>query len=214
MMKPPRLQVALDTTDLDRALFVAAETVGVADRIEVGTPLLRKYGVSAIEAVRAKFDDAVVVADFKIMDRGELEAGLAIDAGASGVIVQAAAAVETVEAVCRTAERYGAFTMVDCIGIADVSAVAKELHGLPLSHLIIHKSKDEQSSNGPIRASEVPYLTNEVPLPALALAGGITLANVPRLIGLADIDIIIVGQAIVSSATPADVARSLLAAWH
>lgn len=206
--------MALDTTDLDWALFAARETVGIADQIEVGTPLLCKYGVSAIEAVRATVGDAVVVADFKIMDRGELEARLAIDAGADGVIVQAAATIETVEAVCRTAERCGAFTMVDCINIADVSAVAKEFHGLPLSHLIIHKSKDKQDSKGPISAGEVPYLTSDVPLPALALAGGITLANVPSLVGLTDIDIIIVGHEIISSTAPADVARSLLAAWH
>ena len=66
-----KLQIALDTIDLARALNVASQTVSIVDRIEVGTPLLRRHGMRAIESIRAKFQDAVVVADCKIMDYGD-----------------------------------------------------------------------------------------------------------------------------------------------
>src|ERR1022692_567801 len=212
-MTNPRLQVALDVTDLDRALYVASQVIDIADRIEVGTPLLRKHGVFAIQAIRAKFHETILVADCKIMDFGESETKLAIDAGADGVIVQAVAPTETIEAVCRTAQRLGAFAMVDCIGITNMTSLARKLNGLPLSHLIIHKSKDEQTSMGPIRARETLDLAVGNYLAPLAIAGGITAANVSELVALPQIDTLIVGEAIVSSATPQDVARSLIGAW-
>lgn len=205
-----KLQIALDTMDLARALNVASQTVSIVDRIEVGTPLLRRHGMRAIEAIRAKFEDAVVVADCKIMDYGELETREAIRAGANGVIVQAAAPAETIKAVCLTAQSLDAFAMVDCIGVTDIRGLANELHDLPLSHLIVHKSKDEQGKMGPIRAYEIFDVTTDMGLPPLAVAGGITPANVSKLVTLANIDTIIVGKAIVASDAPGKVVRSLL----
>jgi 3-hexulose-6-phosphate synthase len=212
-MPKPSLQIALDTTDLKRALSVAAQTIRVADRIEVGTPLLRAHGMCAVEAVRKTFPDAVVVADCKIMDYGEMETKLAIEAGADGVIVQAVAPLETVEAVCLTAQSLNAFAMVDCIGISDLRTFAKEVRDLPISHLILHKNKDEQRSSGPIRAQAEPGLILDKDLPPLAVAGGITPGNAAELADMTTIDTIIVGQAIVGSPTPESIARSILATW-
>ena len=204
-----KLQIALDTMDLAIALNVAAQTVDIVDRIEVGTPLLRKHGMHAIRAIRAKFEDAVVVADCKIIDYGELETREAIKAGADGVIVQAAAPAETIRAVCLTAQSLNAFAMVDCIGISDIRRLADELRDLPLSHLIVHKSKDEQRAMGPIQAYEIFDVTADVSLPRLALAGGIAPENVSKLVTLAHIDTIIVGKAVVASDKPRDVVRNL-----
>jgi 3-hexulose-6-phosphate synthase len=212
MMKP-KLQVALDTQDLDRALDIAAQTRGVANRIEVGTPLLRTYGIRAIEAVRKNFSEAEVVADSKTMDCGESETAQAIEAGANGVIVQAVAPTETIEAVCLTAERLGAFAMVDCIGITDIKGLANELRDLPVSHLIVHRSRDEQRTMGSIEAPAVLSAATSSDLPLLAVAGGIAPGNVAKLVPLDKIDTIIVGQAIVASESPRDMARRLLAAW-
>jgi 3-hexulose-6-phosphate synthase / 6-phospho-3-hexuloisomerase len=212
MMKP-KLQVALDTPDLDRALDVAAQTRGIADRIEVGTPLLRRHGMRAIEAVRKNFSEAVLVADSKIMDYGDAETIQSIEAGASGVIVQGVAPIETIEAVCLTAQRLGAFAMVDCIGVADIRGLAAQLRGLPVSHLIVHRSRDEQQAMGSIQASEVLSAVTDAEVPPIAVAGGIAPSNVAKLVPLHMIDTIIVGQAIVASESPRDVAHRLLAAW-
>lgn len=209
----PKLQVALDTPDLDRALDVAAQTRGIADRIEVGTPLLRRHGIPAIEAVRKHFSEAVVVADTKIMDYAELETTQSIEAGADAVIVQGAAPIETIEAACLTAQRLGAFAMVDCIGVADIKGLTAQLRGLPLSYLIVHRSRDEQQAVGPIQAPEILSAVADIELPPLAVAGGIAPANVAKLVPLANIDTIIVGQAIVGSESPREVAHRLLAAW-
>lgn len=213
-MTKPKLQVALDTTDLGTALHIAAQISGIADRIEVGTPLLRRHGIRAIEAIRDKFAEAVIVADSKIMDCGESETAQAIEAGASGVVVQAAAPLETIEAVCLTAEALGAFAMVDCIGIADLKRLAGQLRGLPVSHLVVHKSRDEQHTMGSIQPQELIGITSDAALPPLAVAGGIGPGNAAKLAALTGIDTIIVGQAIVSSRNPRVVALRVLAAWN
>jgi 3-hexulose-6-phosphate synthase / 6-phospho-3-hexuloisomerase len=209
----PKLQVALDTVDLDRALNVAAQTRGIADRIEVGTPLLRRHGMRAIEAVRKNFSEAVVVADSKIMDYGESETIQSIEAGANGVIVQGVAPTETIEAVCLAAQRLGAFAMVDCIGVMDIKGLVTGLRELPVRHLIVHRSRDEQQTMGSIEAPEILKAAASSDLPLLAVAGGIAPSNVAKLVPLANIDTIIVGQAIVASESPRDVAHRLLAAW-
>ena len=63
---------------------------------------------------------------------------------------------------------------------------------------------------GPIRAYEIFDVTSDMSLPPLAVAGGITPANVSKLVTLANIDTIIVGKAIVASDAPGKVVRSLL----
>jgi 3-hexulose-6-phosphate synthase len=209
----PKLQVALDTPDLARALDVAAQTRGIADRIEVGTPLLRMHGLHVIETVKKHFSEGVVVADTKIMDYGEWETTESIEAGADGVIVQGVAPTETIEAVCLTAQRLGAFAMVDCINVVDVKGLAAQLRGLPISHLIVHRNRDEQQTMGSIQAPEILSTVVGSELPPLAIAGGIAPANVAKLVALTSIDTIIVGQAIVASEFPADIAHRLRAAW-
>jgi 3-hexulose-6-phosphate synthase / 6-phospho-3-hexuloisomerase len=50
----PRLQVALDEMNLDRAVQIAREAVaGGADWIEAGTPLIKSEGMEAVRAMRS-----------------------------------------------------------------------------------------------------------------------------------------------------------------
>jgi 3-keto-L-gulonate-6-phosphate decarboxylase len=213
-MKRPKIQVALDTTDLSDALTVALQVADVVDRIEIGTPLLRKYGIRAIEALRAELGQTVLVADCKIVDYGEVETTLAINAGANGITVQATAARETVEAVCETAISMGAFAMADSIGIIDMRDLERKLRGLKLSHVIIHRGKDEQSLRGPISIRETIDSVTNIKLPPLAIAGGITPGDISDLAMLDGIDTLIVGEAIISSYVPRVTANKFWSALH
>lgn len=206
-MRKLKLQVALDITDLGAAMLTAAQVVDSADHIEIGTLLLRHYGTRAIEVLRAEFEGAILVADCKTIDCGEIEAELAISAGADAVTVQAVAPRETIEAVCRTARKMGAFVMADSIGIRDMRELARKLDGLPLSQVILHRGRDEQSTRGPIPVHETVDAAAAVTLPPLAIAGGITLNDAAGLNALSGIDTVIVGQAIVASSAPGDAAR-------
>ena len=205
-----RLQVALDTIDLPKAVRVATQVVDVVDRIEIGTPLLRRYGVRAIEEMRDHCRDSILIADFKTMDYGYLETKLAIDAGANGVIVQAAATRATLEAACSCAIERNAFVMVDGIGFTDIAELARKVTGLSVKNVIIHKSKDEQNRYGPLGGLLDADIIPGLPLPPLAIAGGITLHNVSDLLLGNNIDTIIVGSAIVTSSYPREVAKGFM----
>src|SRR4051812_18918370 len=97
------LQVALDTTDMSNAIRVAEATDGLVDRVEVGTPLLCRYGTQAIVALRSCLPNAILVVDRKLLDCGALEVELAVEAGANIVTVSAAAPRDTISAACKRA---------------------------------------------------------------------------------------------------------------
>ena len=70
-MKQPVLQVALDLTELSRAMQIARKRlVEGRDWIEAGTPLIKSEGMQAIRALKAHFPDHAIVADMKIADTG------------------------------------------------------------------------------------------------------------------------------------------------
>src|SRR5579883_1549272 len=69
LFKPPIVQVAIDTLNIDRALRVAEAAVKAGvDWLEVGTPLVTFEGVRAIGALARAFPETPVLADFKMMD--------------------------------------------------------------------------------------------------------------------------------------------------
>src|SRR3954469_25565069 len=123
------IQVAIDLVDLQRAVDLAQLLVGEVDRLEVGTPLLLRHGTDAIAAIRPVSADSTIVVDCKTMDCGALHAQLALESGADGLIVQAAAPRATLVAACRVAESLGGFVMVDGLGVADMGFIRGRIDG-------------------------------------------------------------------------------------
>jgi 3-hexulose-6-phosphate synthase len=204
-----RLQIALDTADLDHALRIASHVVDIADEIEVGTPLLRRFGMNSIERLRKEFPTVPIIADCKIIDYGALETRMALDAGADGVIVQATATRATIEAVCSTAESAGAVVMVDTIGVPDDAYLCRRISGLSIRDVIVHVARDEQQVRGPVGEGDFERFSTGTQKASIALAGGITADVIRPLMALDRVGAVIVGQAIVSSSTPRESARML-----
>lgn len=203
------LQLALDMPDLDEALRIADRCFESIDYLEIGTPLLWRAGMTAIESIRNHFPHMTLVADFKAMDWGAEIVKLATDAGADGVVVQGVAPQATLHAVCRTAAARQAIVMVDGLGVPDIGVLGAMMRGLDVSHVILHKGKDEQTIDESMEPMSVPggNWPNEMPL--LAVAGGLEPGNVGRVIATPGVDLIIVGEAIYTSKTPSAVAAKL-----
>jgi len=77
----PYLQVAFDTTSLEFVLQAMKE-LPQNDHllIEAGTPLIKRFGTDVITKIREVRPDAFIVADFKTLDTGNLEARMVADA--------------------------------------------------------------------------------------------------------------------------------------
>ena len=74
------LQVALDKPE---HLGILPALRGVADIVEIGTPLLKRFGIAAITTAREICPDIPVMADTKTVDGGAFEANMVFGAGAA-----------------------------------------------------------------------------------------------------------------------------------
>lgn len=204
-----KLQLALDMVDLDDAVRLVDEVKPFIDIIEVGTPLLHRHGPEAISVLRREFAEVPVIADCKVMDRGAEEVRWATEAGADGVVIQAAAPRATIEAAGEEAERRGASIMLDGLGRPEPRLVADVAARFPVSHYIAHIGKDEQRLVGGSPATVAHAVAGWPGLPPLAVAGGLTPDAAAEVVCVDRVEIVICGEAITGSDSPGIVAAAL-----
>jgi len=194
----PRLQVALDFVELDRALQVAAEAAaGGADILEAGTPLIKSVGLEAVRRLRAQFPQLLIAADMKVMDAGRIEVEAAAKAGAHLVHVLAAAADATIAECVEAGREYGAQIVADLMGAANPVSRARELAALGVDFIDVHAAIDQQMQGAdPFGLLRQVAQVVEVPLCA---AGGIHSENAVEAVQ-AGASVVIVGGAIAKAA--------------
>ena len=98
-----KLQVAMDVLTVVAALDLAGKVAESVDIIELGTPLIKNAGLSAVTAVKTAHPDKIIFADMKTMDAGELEADIAFNAGADLVSVLGSADDSTIAGAVKAA---------------------------------------------------------------------------------------------------------------
>ncbi len=220
MLKKPLLQVALDLTDLSRALSIACS---IAYRLpkehlvmEAGTPLIKSCGVEAVEFLK-KTTEVTVFADTKTVDAGRVEAESMAVAGADIVSVLALADNSTVREVVDTMHGYGGLVALDLINHPNPLNRALEALELGVDIIVYHVGVDVQKRRG-ITVSdlldEVRELVSRVRESGrevlVSVAGGLKPGRVREFIDTG-VDIVVVGGAIIKSSDPYRVARDILA---
>ncbi|CAN7420904.1 3-hexulose-6-phosphate synthase [Microbacterium oxydans] len=143
-----KLQFAMDTLSTEAALELAAAAAPHVDILELGTPLIKSAGLSAITAIKKAHPDKVVFADLKTMDAGELEADMAFTAGADLVTVLGSAGDSTIAGAVKAAKKHGKGVVVDLIGVSDKAKRAKEVVALGAEFVEMHAGLDEQAEEG------------------------------------------------------------------
>jgi len=171
-----KLQFAMDTLSTDAALELAAAAAPHVDILELGTPLIKSAGLSAITAIKEAHPDKTVFADLKTMDAGELEADMAFKAGADLVTVLGVAGDSTIAGAIAAGKKHGKGVVVDLIGVPDKAARAREVVALGAEFVEMHAGLDEQAEEGFTfetllhdgEASGVPF----------SVAGGVSTATI------------------------------------
>ncbi|MDD3725746.1 MAG: orotidine 5'-phosphate decarboxylase [Candidatus Ratteibacteria bacterium] len=190
----PIIQVALDFTELQRAIKVARDAVSAGvGCLEAGTPLIKAEGLAAVRALRKEFPKCRIVADMKVMDTGRIEAEMAFKAGADVVVVMGNASDGTIKEAVEASLNYGGKVMVDLLEASATVQRAKEVEGLGAHYIGIHIPIDKQMK-GEISFDFLREITSVVNVP-VAVAGGINSENVVEAIK-AGASILIVGGAI------------------
>ncbi|ASJ10942.1 Fe-S cluster assembly protein HesB [Thermococcus sp. P6] len=202
------LQVALDLTDVEEAISIAEKAArGGAHWLEVGTPLVKKEGMRAVELLKRRFPDRKIVADLKTMDTGALEVEMAARHGADVVSILGVADDKTIKDAVEVARKYGIRVMVDLIGVKDKVKRAKELERMGVHYILVHTGIDEQAQ-GKNPLEDLEKVIKEVNVP-VAVAGGLNLETIPKVIELGA-TIIIVGGAITKAKDPEEVTRRII----
>jgi 3-hexulose-6-phosphate synthase/6-phospho-3-hexuloisomerase len=190
----PKVQVALDFMNLQRALKVAEASVsGGADWLEAGTPLIKSEGSEAIRQLKKKFPHCVIVADMKTMDVGSIEVEIAAKAGADVVCILGAADDETFKDALEAAKNYNVKLMADLIGIKEKAERARRLEEIGVDYVCVHVGIDQQmkGENPLVTLAEV---VKAVTIP-VATAGGINSETAPEVVK-SGASIVVVGGAI------------------
>ena len=145
LWRPPYLQIALDAPSLEGAKKVIAALPG-SDRIilEVGTPLIKRYGTRIIGELRQTAKDKFIIADLKTLDVGKVEVDIAYEDSADAVVASGLAPPETLDATVHEARRMGIYAVIDMLNVEDVLAKLKSLKDLP-DVVILHRGIDQES---------------------------------------------------------------------
>lgn len=145
LWRPPYLQISLDNPELERAKKVIAELPG-SDRIiiEVGTPLIKRYGTRVISELRQVAKDIFVVADLKTLDVGKVEVDLAFDETADAVVAAGLAPAETLDSFIHEARRLGIYAVVDMLNVEDPLKKLKSIKEFP-DIVILHRGIDQET---------------------------------------------------------------------
>lgn len=206
-MERPVLQVALDLTELKRALQIGREAVeGGADWIEAGTPLIKSEGMGAVRALKAEFPGCEIIADMKIADTGTIEVEMAAKAGASIVTVLADSDDSVIREAVLAARLYGVRIMGDLLNEKNPVERARELEELGVDMIIAHIGIDQQMT-GIDSVSLLSEISGTVSLP-LGAAGGLNEVSASEAVACGA-DILLVGSAITKSADVAAATTSI-----
>ncbi|MCW3985140.1 MAG: bifunctional 5,6,7,8-tetrahydromethanopterin hydro-lyase/3-hexulose-6-phosphate synthase [Candidatus Bathyarchaeota archaeon] len=199
LWRPPYLQIALDIPSLGRAKNIIQE-LPESDRLilEVGTPLLKKYGVKAIQDLREVARDVFIIADLKTLDVGKVEVDLAFEETADAVVVAGVAAKETLDGFIYEAKKLGIYAVVDMMNIDDPVKTLKTLKDMP-DIVILHRGIDMETGRtlGLERIKELKQAFADKKF-LVAVAGGIIPETAKEALAKGA-DILIVGRYITQS---------------
>ncbi|MEZ2390909.1 3-hexulose-6-phosphate synthase [bacterium RCC_150] len=204
-----KLQVAIDVLTTDAALEIAGKVAEYVDIIELGTPLVKSEGLSAITAIKDAHPEKIVFADLKTMDAGELEADIAFKAGADLVSVLGGADDSTIAGAVKAAKAHNKGIVVDLIGVEDKVTRAKEARALGAKFIEFHAGLDEQAKPG--YNLDVLLNAGEEARVPFSVAGGVNLATIGA-VQRAGADVAVVGGSIYGAPDPALAAKELRAA--
>lgn len=197
-----KIQLAIDRVPLEHAVEIARVAGPGADIIEVGTSLIKDYGLSSVTAVKAACPGTLVLADIKTIDEGEYEFRAAYRSGADIATVMGGASLTTLTACANVARELKREYMIDLLEVPPEKLRA--LLRLEDAIFCVHLPADKNGEG--LEALVESARRSLQGAGRLAVAGGVSLKTL-GLIKQAGFEIAIVGSAITKAADIAAEAR-------
>jgi 3-hexulose-6-phosphate synthase len=199
------LQVALDRLPLDTAVALARDLAEACEWLEVGTSLVKQYGMEAVDAIATAASGTRILADLKTIDDAAYEFAMAYAAGASSATVVGLAGDPTIDRAIATARDAGRECMIDLMGL-DARRRAELAERIDDDAVIFaaHVAKDAQAGGVGINADFSTSASGR----RIAVAGGLDIDSIramPRYPRMR----IIVGSAVTAAPNPLAAARAI-----
>ncbi|SEA79838.1 3-hexulose-6-phosphate synthase [Thalassobacillus cyri] len=192
------LQVALDRLTKDECISITEQTYECIDYIEIGTGVIKEYGMDIIRDFRKRFPDKRIVADMKTCDAGKHETRLALEAGADITTVMGFAHDQTILDSIQVANEVHKKVLVDLLQVpTERFARLKEL-GVEL--VSAHIGKDTQDHTAGDSLKRYDGLSEDF---MVFVAGGISPESVQRYEKLNPV-VFIVGGYITGASDPGE----------
>jgi 3-hexulose-6-phosphate synthase len=202
-----KIQLALDRLSKEECFSILRETADWIDWIEIGTGVIKEYGMEIVRDIREAYPSKIIVADMKTCDAGRHEAKQAFEAGADIMTVMAFSHNNTITETLDTARQYNKRIMVDLLGVQTKERV-DELHSLGVDLFCLHVGKDMQSE-GALADPSLFRLVEGRSNIEIAIAGGISEQTIGML-NNGPVDIVIIGSAITRSKKPKETIKRLV----
>lgn len=198
-------QLALDRLTREQCFQLLKETEPSIDWIEVGTGVIKEYGMAIVRDIKAAYPEKTLVADMKTCDAGKHEAIQAFEAGADITTVMAFSADKTITETLKVAEQYGKRIMIDLLGVKEPERLS-ELQNLGVDLVSLHYGKDMQLE-GEMK-DDLFSLTEHLEGMEIAIAGGINKKSLSDLLDK-PLQTVIIGSAVTAAPDPGLAAKEL-----
>ena len=198
-----KLQVAIDRVSLEKAENLIEILGGLADIIEVGTSLVKDYGLLKLKELTNKKMTSQILGDIKTSDEGAYEFKQGFRQGFDILTVMGSASLETIEKCYEVSEESNGTMMIDLLECSDEKI--KEISNFKNAIYCIHASIDREKLINP--GKTVKEFKEKFPeVNRIAVAVGIALDSIPEL-NKYNIELVIVGSAITSADNPIETAK-------
>ncbi|MEH7157956.1 3-hexulose-6-phosphate synthase [Neobacillus drentensis] len=196
-----KIQLALDRMEIAEAIEMTRQVEESIDWIEVGTSLIKEFGVSSIKEIRQAFPNKQIVADIKTIDNARYEFDLCFESGADVATVMGVSPLVTIDTCMEVANRYQKKVMIDLLNTSDEQK--RELRKYKDAIFCEHVSKDQQEELGSQNQgiSESAFSGFQI-----AAAGGIKLDSIQELAQSLNPAVVIIGSAITKANHPSKAA--------
>jgi 3-hexulose-6-phosphate synthase len=199
-----KIQLALDRMEVADAIQLTKKVEDSIDWVEVGTSLIKEFGMASVREIKQAFPTKTIVADMKTIDNARYEFELCFQAGADVATVMGVSPLVTIDACMEVAKRYNKQVMFDLLNTSNEQK--RELLKYKEAIFCTHVSKDQQEGSGARNRGMKESVLFEGQSVQLAAAGGITLDSLDALRKTLKPAVVIVGSAITKAANPTDAA--------
>ncbi|MFV5782376.1 orotidine 5'-phosphate decarboxylase / HUMPS family protein [Pediococcus acidilactici] len=191
-----KLQVAIDRVSLKEALELARKLDPIVDIIELGTSIVKDYGLVHLKEQVLDFNHAQLLLDLKTNDEGIYEFKQGYKAGADILTVMATSSSSTVRQVYNVAMESNKQVLIDLME-ADNQTIGSIIN-LQNAIFGVHHSKDAGSGFDAVKTVE-EFHERFPQVEHIAVAGGIDLEQARKLAKQGIAETIIVGSKIVGA---------------